>query len=88
MSANNQIQLLADYIMAEIPGEPGLSQGAGDVAVRLLKHYRNVLDQIMHELGVPQPDYPAPVANAYYLAEAALSGNSPKEQRSVKWIQD
>jgi len=32
-----QIDLLADYIMDEVPGEPSASEGAGDTAIRLLK---------------------------------------------------
>lgn len=43
MSAKQQIRVLADYIMAEIPGEPSRSEGAGDTAVRLLKQYRSEL---------------------------------------------
>ena len=39
-----QINLLADYIMAEIPGEPSADEGAGDTAIRLLKKYRVSLD--------------------------------------------
>lgn len=74
MSAEEQKQLLADYILANIPGEPSRSEGFGDVAVRLLRRYRYALDCIMHELGVPQPGYPAPVANAYEIAADALSG--------------
>jgi len=36
MSNKTQIDLLANYIMAEIPGEPSRSEGAGDTAIRLL----------------------------------------------------
>lgn len=32
------------------------------------------LQSIMDNLGVPQPGYPAPVAEAYEIAKAALSG--------------
>lgn len=70
----SQIDFLANYIMAEVDGEPSRSEGAGFTAVRLLKRYRHALDRIMHELGVPQPGYPAPVANAYEIASDALSG--------------
>ena len=35
--------------------------------------YREALDRIMHELGVPGEGYPAPVANAWYIADAALN---------------
>lgn len=34
----SQIDLLADYIMQNIEGEPSRSEGAGDCATRLLKH--------------------------------------------------
>ncbi len=42
MSAKHQINLLADYIMAEIPGEPSQDEGAGDTAIRLLKAYNEL----------------------------------------------
>ena len=31
------------------------------------------LEEIIHELGVPQPGYPQPVANAHEIAVAALA---------------
>lgn len=40
MSKKQEIDLLANYIMAEIPGEPSRDEGAGETAVRLLKEYR------------------------------------------------
>ena len=36
---------------------------------------KEALDRIKHELGVPSSDYPAPVANAWYIADAALRGH-------------
>ncbi len=37
---------------------------------------REALDRVMHELGVPTADEtPAPVANAWYIADAALKGH-------------
>lgn len=45
MKDKSQIDLLADYIMAEIPGEPSASEGAGDTAIRLLKAYRKLLSK-------------------------------------------
>lgn len=74
MSAEQQIKILADYIMANVPGEPSRSEGAGDTAVRILRRYRAALDLIMYELGVPQPDTPMPVANAYKIAKDTLEG--------------
>ncbi len=47
----SQIDLLADYIMAEIPGEPSADEGAGETAVRLLKDYRR-------RLGWPKGEKP------------------------------
>jgi len=38
--AFTQIEILANYIMAEIPGEPSASEGAGDTAIRLLKQLK------------------------------------------------
>lgn len=72
MSARQQIDILASYIMADVPGEPSRSEGAGDTAVRVLKQYRQALDDIMRELGVPQPGYPTPVSNAYKIAQDSL----------------
>ena len=73
MSEYTEITKLADYIIKEIPGEPSQSEGAGTTAIRLMKKYRTALDAIIHELGVPQPDYPAPVSNAYHIARKALN---------------
>jgi len=72
MSAEQQISVLANYIMAEVPNEPSCNEGAGDTAVRILRQYRSALERIMRELGVPQQDYPAPVENAYKIAEDTL----------------
>ena len=41
----SQIDLLANYIMADIPGEPSRDEGAGDCAIRLLKKYRASLGE-------------------------------------------
>ncbi len=38
--------------------------------------YRRALDRIMHELGVPGDGYPANVANAWYIANAALNARA------------
>lgn len=75
--AEQEIEVLANYIMREIPGEPSLNQGAGDTAVRLLKRYRFGFKLIMDELGVPDDNYPAPVANARAAAKAALGSPDP-----------
>ena len=72
MSAAQQIEVLANYIMDNVPGEPSHSEGAGDCAVRLLRQYRTALVYVMSELGVPDMDYPTPVANAWHIAKQAL----------------
>lgn len=79
MSKQEQTELLANYIMAEIPGYPGHSEGAGDMAVRLLKQYRRAFLEITNELGVPSENYPAPVANAYGIAMQALGSDEGGE---------
>ena len=76
MTAKSEIEVLAKYIIAEIPGEPSRNEGAGTCAVRLLKQYREALKRIMSELGVPDGQYPAPVANAYAIADKALRQSS------------
>lgn len=37
--------------------------------------YREALGRIKNELGVPSDDSPAPVANAWYIADAALNSH-------------
>ena len=37
--------------------------------------YKEALDRIMSELGIPGEGYPAPVENAWHIAEAALLGH-------------
>ena len=76
MSAKSETRRMANYIMAHVPGEPSRSEGAGECAVRLLKKYRQALAEIMSELGVPDGNYLAPVANAYVLARDALAGRT------------
>ena len=34
---------------------------------------REALEAIMHNLGVPQPGYPVPIAHAYNIAKAAIA---------------
>jgi hypothetical protein len=36
-SAEQQIERLAKFIMAEVPGEPSQSEGAVDCAIRLIR---------------------------------------------------
>ena len=68
----SQISVIANYIMAEIPGEPSLSEGAGDTAVRLMKKYRAALQSAKSELGVPGDNHPMPTINAHRILEEAL----------------
>ena len=35
--------------------------------------YREALESILNEIGIPQPGYPAPVSNAYDIACKALN---------------
>lgn len=42
-AAEQQIDELAQFIMAEIPGEPSKSEGAVDTAIRLLRFYHSEL---------------------------------------------
>ncbi len=72
MSAESEINGLANYIMAEISNEPSQSQGAGGTAMRILQKYRSAFEDIMDELGVPDDGYPMNIANAYEIAEKAL----------------
>lgn len=41
-----QTKILADYIISEIEGEPSRSEGAGDTAVRLLRSYRERVQEL------------------------------------------
>ena len=36
--AKKQIEILADFIMANVDGEPSQNEGAGDTAIRIIKH--------------------------------------------------
>lgn len=44
MSTNKQIEKLADFIMAEVDGEPSQSEGAGDTAIRIIRSLRDKLN--------------------------------------------
>jgi len=72
--AERQTEILANYIMGNIPDEPCESEGAGECAVRLLIKYREALNRIANELSFhdPDEDYPAPVVNACGIARKAL----------------
>jgi len=72
MTERNQIDVLADFIVEEIPGEPSQSEGAGDCAIRLLCKYRKAIEDAMNSIAIPVGDNPPPVAKAYDLLKAAL----------------
>ena len=42
-----------------------------------VKQLRLALYQIMQELGVPDNNYPAPIANAYKIAKDAYEATNP-----------
>ena len=65
MSAEQQTELLAAYILHNIPNEPSQSEGAGECAVRLLESYRRALGQIAQ---APNLD------DAHNIAVGALEG--------------
>lgn len=46
MSTNLQIDKLANFIMAEVPGEPSLSEGAVDTAIRIIKSLQEEIVQL------------------------------------------
>ena len=39
------------------------------------------LESVKCELGVPQPEYPSPVANAYWIADDALQSQTTRHHR-------
>lgn len=49
MSAKSEIKALADFIMAEVEGEPQ-SGGAGTTAIRIIKRYKAALE-VLAKLG-------------------------------------
>ena len=71
MSAEHQTDLLATYIMNNVPNEPSRSEGAGECAIRLLKYYRQVLEQIA-QLLQPSSRVVSNLDEAYDLVVGAL----------------
>ena len=77
MSKNQPIDLLANYIVAEVPGAPNGTDEDEDVcscAMRLLKEYRSALEEIVKVLEVPGGGYPPFVGTVHEIARRALSG--------------
>ncbi len=46
MSKNKQIEKLANFIMAEVDGEPFQSEGVVDTAIRIIRKYRSALEEL------------------------------------------
>ncbi len=44
--SETQIDILSDFIMANVKGEPSRSEGAGDTAVRIIEQLQASLQQI------------------------------------------
>lgn len=60
----SQITKLADFIVAEIPGEPSRSEGAVDTAIRLLQMMRKRFEDQIAERTADRAATPAPVTPA------------------------
>ena len=64
-SAEQQIDRLANYILANVPGEPSCNEGAVDTAIRLLGRWLGKganVDEVQQALGDMRPtnDHPLP----------------------------
>jgi len=70
MSAKGQIDKLAAFILENAPAE--VETATGDMAIMLLDRFAKAMIAALNELGVPGPDYPAPVANAVELLTVGL----------------
>ncbi len=44
--SKTQIDLLADYIIAEVPGEPSQNEGAGNTAIRIITTLKAQLERL------------------------------------------
>ena len=75
MTCESEMKLLADYILAEIEGEPSENDGAGGTAVRLLRKYRMASDELRVLRSVAQGDdfaalFPAASSDAHIIEKA------------------
>jgi len=68
-AALDRIEAEAEQLRADgLAVERTLDKANGEIT-----RLRAALDSILHELGVPNEDYAAPVANAVNIARAALA---------------
>ena len=74
LSLQAEIDKLADYILAEIPREPGMDEGAVDTAIRLMGRYREALRKIEEKSGSSTPAQYRDVVETYRIARNALKG--------------
>ena len=44
MTAKTETEALANFIMAEVPGEPSKSEGAGETAIRIIRDLQSRLE--------------------------------------------
>ena len=51
MSAKQEIDTLANFIMAEVDGEPSQSEGAGTTAIRIIREQQAKLEAAGEALG-------------------------------------
>ncbi len=72
MTADEQIEMLANYIMANCPFEIEPEDGACRAAARLLDRLSGGIKEALLELGVPGEGYLAPVDNAVKVLTKAL----------------
>lgn len=87
----DQLDLLANFIMAEVPGEPSRDEGAGDCAIRLIKQYMELLHAVnayrfAHSAaeahGGHMVDYTGNL-NDRYAAMLVLADEGPTERKAV-----
>jgi hypothetical protein len=70
-----QMHRLADYIIGEIPEEPGdwvTYEEIVNATIRLLKQYREALQFVVQELSWSLPKHPCAITNAHDVAKDAL----------------
>jgi len=50
MSTKTELDALANFIMAEVPGEPSQSEGAGHTAIRIIRDQRARIEVLERDL--------------------------------------